>query len=276
LQDGQKVIGCGADKAARMLDLAGNTTTATQVAVHDGPIKACRMFTVNGTSMLVTGSWDKTIKYWDLRSAQPAATLQCQDRVYSMDVRNQLLVVATAERYLNMINLAEPQKFYRTMTSPLKWQTRVVSCFPDASGFAVGSIEGRCAMQYVEEANSSQNFSFKCHRQQDTADRNSSKVYAVHDISWHPVHGTFSTAGSDGTFHFWDKDAKHRLKGYPEVGGPIVSTGFNHDGRIFAYAVSYDWSKGYTGHTQSSVNKIMLHPVTGDECKPRQPAGRKK
>jgi mRNA export factor len=37
-------------------------------------------------------------------------------------------------------------------------------------------------------------------------------VYAVNDINWHPVHGTFSTCGSDGTVHFWDKDARTRLK----------------------------------------------------------------
>lgn len=94
-------------------------------------------------------------------------------------------------------------------------------------------------------------------------------VYAVNDISVHPVHGTFSTAGSDGTFHFWDKDAKHRLKGYPSTGGPITSTDFNKTGNIFAYAVSYDWSKGYAHNQPTTTNKVMLHGVAGDECKPR-------
>jgi len=39
--------------------------------------------------------------------------------------------------------------FLQTITSPLKWQTRVVSCFTAAqsNGFAVGSIEGRVAIQ---------------------------------------------------------------------------------------------------------------------------------
>jgi mRNA export factor len=83
------------------------------------------------------------------------------------------------------------------------------------------------------------------------------------------VYGTFSTAGSDGTFHFWDKDAKHRLKGYPTTGGSITTTGFNHNGSIFAYAVSYDWSKGYTGNTLQYQNKVMMHAVVSDECKPR-------
>lgn len=89
------------------------------------------------------------------------------------------------------------------------------------------------------------------------------------------MHGTFSTSGSDGTFHFWDKDAKHRLKGYPEVGGAITSTAFNRNGNIFAYAVSYDWSKGYAHNTPQYPIKVMLHPVTGDECKPR-PGGKKR
>ena len=66
-------------------------------------------------------------------------------------MKKNLLVVGTADRYINVINLTEPQKFYKTLQSPLKWQTRVVSCFTDATGFAVGSIEGRCAIQYVEE-----------------------------------------------------------------------------------------------------------------------------
>lgn len=263
---------------------------------HDQPIRAVRYFETNGTPMLATGSWDKKIKFWDLRQEDPVHFVECQERIYSMDARDNLLVVGTADRYINIMNLSQPQKFYKQIQSPLKWQTRVVTCFTDAAGFAIGSIEGRCAIQYVEEkdaryatkiipladatdptvlilpdtnirASSSSNFSFKCHR--DAPQGNVTSVYAVNDISFHPVHGTFSTAGSDGTFHFWDKDAKHRLKGYPNVGGPITATNFNRNGNIFAYAISYDWSKGYQANNPNNPIKIMLHPVQPDECKPR-------
>lgn len=225
--------------------------------------------------MLVTGSWDKTVKYWDLRQSAPAATLQCQERVYTMDIKNKLLVVGTADRYINVVNLDDPTKFYKTIQSPLKFQTRVVSCFTDSSGYAIGSIEGRCAIQYVEEKDASSNFSFKCHRETPPTNRDVSNVYAVNAISFHPVHGTFSTAGSDGTFHFWDGNAKHRLKGYPNVGGTITTTGFNRQGSIFAYAVSYDWSQGYAKNTTGLPNKVMLHEVQPDEVKPR-PASKKR
>ncbi|KAJ9642333.1 RNA export factor gle2 [Coniosporium tulheliwenetii] len=274
-QDGTKVVGGGADKAARVLDLGSNGAPAMQVAAHDQPIRCVKMYNDGRNDILITGSWDKTIKYWDFRSQQPAATLQLQERCYTMDRRNQLLVVGTADRYINVINLEKPTEMYKTIQSPLKWQTRVVSCFTDASGFAVGSIEGRCAIQYVEEKDSSLNFSFKCHRDTDTTQRDVSKVYSVNAISFHPEHGTFSTAGSDGTFHFWDKDAKHRLKGYPNVGGSITATGFNGKGDLFAYAVSYDWSKGYAGNSPQYPTKICLHKIIGDECKPR-PGGKKR
>lgn len=125
----------------------------------------------------------------------------------------------------------------QTTESPLKWQTRVVSCFQQANGFAIGSIEGRVGIQYVEDKMTENNFSFKCHR--DTTNN----VFSVNSIAFHPIYGTFSTAGSDGTFNFWDKDSKQRLKQFNNVGGPIVASAFSRNGAIFSYAMGYDWSK---------------------------------
>lgn len=139
------------------MDLGANSTTSQQVAVHDAPIRCVRMFQHSGNDMLATGSWDKTVKFWDLRSDKPAASIPMQDRVYTMDVRNNsIMVVGCAERYINIFDLtsSNPSAF-RTVQSPLKWQTRVVSCFSDGSGFAVGSIEGRCAIQYANDKDSS-------------------------------------------------------------------------------------------------------------------------
>jgi mRNA export factor len=46
--------------------------------------------------------------------------------------------------------------------------------------------------------------------------------------------------------------------------------GFNRDGSIFAYAVSYDWSKGGADPAASNgQNNIFLHAVTETEVKPR-------
>ncbi|KAF8207178.1 hypothetical protein K438DRAFT_2013703 [Mycena galopus ATCC 62051] len=72
---------------------------------------------------------------------------------------------------------------------------------------------------------------------------NDAVIFAVNDISFHPVHGTFSTCGGDGTIGFWDKDARIRLKTFDAAPGPISSSAFSRDGSIFGYSVAYDWHK---------------------------------
>jgi mRNA export factor len=77
-------------------------------------------------------------------------------------------------------------------------------------------------------------------------------IYAVNSLAFHPQFGTFATAGSDGTYNFWDKDSKQRLKAQAKCSyngtnaAPIPCGTFNRDGTIYGYAVSYDWSKGYS------------------------------
>lgn len=68
-----------------------------------------------------------------------------------MDTKDNLLIVGTADRQIAVFNLSNPTTIYKTVMSPLKYQTRVVSCFTTGNGFAIGSVEGRCAIQYVED-----------------------------------------------------------------------------------------------------------------------------
>ena len=269
--DGSKVISGGCDNAIRAYDLQSGQSA--QVGQHDSPVSSVRCVSVPGAAgpMIASCSWDKTLKYWDMRQQQPVSTIQLPERAYTMDTAKSLLVVGTAERHICIIDLTKPGEIFKTILSPLKWQTRVVSCYPSGNGYAIGSIEGRCAIQYVDPNEQTKSgFSFRCHRQQQTSPRNESIIYAVNAISLHPVYGTFTTAGSDGTFHVWDKDARHRLKGPGNAGGPITATAFNRNGSIFAYAVSYDWSKGFQFNTANHPNVVKLHPTTDEEVKQKK------
>ncbi|KAF8954147.1 WD40-repeat-containing domain protein [Flammula alnicola] len=270
-KDGTKIFSGGADNAGRMFDVTTGQTT--QVAQHDAPIKVVGWVDAPQAGILATGSWDKTIKYWDLRTPNPVATVQLPERCYTFDIQYPLMIVGTAERHIQIFNLTNPNKAYKTIQSPLKGQTRVVSCFtmsPTASGFAVGSVEGRVAIQYVEEEDRQRNYSFKCHRRDSAPNvKDQALVYAVNDICFHPVHGTFSTCGSDGIINFWDKDARARIKTFDSAPAPIAATAFNRNGDIFAYAVSYDWSKGHSINTPGMPNKIMLHSCKYEEVRKR-------
>ena len=71
------------------------------------------------------------------------------------------------------------------------------------------------------------------------------QIYALNDIAFNPAYGTFATAGGDGTFVFWDKDNRAKLKTFQSCKYPITAVQFNTPGDLFAYAVGYDWSKGH-------------------------------
>lgn len=120
---------------------------------HDAPIRG--IAALPEANCVATGSWDKTLKYWDTRSPAALATLQLPERVYAMDARHPLLVVATADQQIHAVDIRKPSEIYSSVKSKLKFQTRTVTCFPDGSGFAVGSIEGRCAIQHVEASSQS-------------------------------------------------------------------------------------------------------------------------
>jgi len=54
-------------------DLASNTKS--QLLAHEAPISIVKYVTPSGNSLILTGSWDKTIKYWDARQQGPVGTL---------------------------------------------------------------------------------------------------------------------------------------------------------------------------------------------------------
>jgi mRNA export factor len=83
------------------------------------------------------GSWDKTLKYWDLRTPNPVFSFSLPERCYALDVKHPLLVVGTADRHLLVFNLQNPSTPYKQLQSPLKWQTRCVTAFPGARRSAV-------------------------------------------------------------------------------------------------------------------------------------------
>jgi mRNA export factor len=154
--DGSKVVGAGADGSARLVDLAGNPTAAQaqQVAQHDAPVSIVRMVQIPNSQapIAVTGSWDRTVKYWDLRQSTPLGVVECPERVYAMDISQGQLLVALADRQISLINLSQPTTVFKSLQSPLKHQTRTICWIPDGSGFAVGSIEGRCGISYIDDA----------------------------------------------------------------------------------------------------------------------------
>ncbi|KAK3938514.1 WD40-repeat-containing domain protein [Diplogelasinospora grovesii] len=282
-KDGTILAAAGADKSVYCLDLSsGQTLTLSAGYAHAAPVRCVRFLSANFSNMLATGSWDKTVKYWDLRQPTPVATLVVPERVYSMDTASGMLVAATADNQIHLVNLQQnPRAIHQTMPSLLSRQTRSVSIAHDASRWGYGSIEGRAAVQAVNDRDRAPlNMTWKCHRETPaTVAANTTtttttrkgepfKVWTVNSVNFHPTdREVMATAGSDGTFAFWGMTSKCRLKQFPNVGGSITAAAWNKDGTAYAYAIGYDWSKGYAHNTPNYPTRIMVHPVTNEETR---------
>ena len=79
----------------------------------------------------MTGSWDKTLKFWDTRSPNPIMTIDIGERCYAADVDYPMAVVGTAGRGLIIYNLDGQPKEYKRVEPPLKYQHRCISIFRD-------------------------------------------------------------------------------------------------------------------------------------------------
>jgi mRNA export factor len=263
-KDGSQIFSASCDNSVKMW--APNRNQGVVVAQHEAPVTKVK-YVEELNQTVLTGSLDRTCKYWDLRTPGKAVMQYAlPERVYAMDANFNLAVVAMGgpQRMVHIYDLRNPANPFRTLQSPLKFQSSCVACFTDKTGFALGSIEGRVAIHYSDPSRANANFAFKCHRQKTV------EVYPVTSIAFHPRYGTFATAGADGCFNFWDKDSKQRLKYFKQCNQPITATAWNGPGDLFAYAVGYDWHKGREHHNPAMKSHILIHATPPDEIKPRQ------
>jgi mRNA export factor len=253
--DGSQVFSGDCENKAMMWNL--QTNQQQQVGVHQAPIKEC--FWIKEKKLLVTGGWDKCLRYWDLRQNVPAGEVKLPERVYCMDMTFPVLTVGCADQHIVIYNLNNPQTAYKATKSQLQMQTRCISNFRDQQGntvgYAVGSIEGRVSIKMIHVDDKKKDFAFRCHR----TGHNQSNLHAVNSIKFHSS-GRFATCGADGTYVFWDKENRRKLKPSKTMGNSITCSAFSRDYNIFAYALSYDWSMGISHYqNKKTPNAIYLH-----------------
>eukprot|EP00002_Diphylleia_rotans_P006966 TRINITY_DN1640_c0_g1_i1.p1 TRINITY_DN1640_c0_g1~~TRINITY_DN1640_c0_g1_i1.p1 ORF type:complete len:328 (+),score=53.98 TRINITY_DN1640_c0_g1_i1:72-1055(+) len=261
LPDGNSVVYGLCDGTVKLWDLASNQSR--QIGQHAAGAKAINV--LNDRGIVLSGSWDGTVKGWDTRQPQAGWNFDFKSKVYAMDALSGHFVVSTADKKNHVFTTTNMNSPYYSAESSLKLQTRCVALFSDVKGFAVGSIEGRVAIQYTAPADKDKSFAFKCHRE-------GNNIYPVNSIRFHHKYAdSFVTAGSDGTYHFWDKKNKSRLKQFNKKQTSISCTAFNNDTTLFAYSVSYDWHQGHEGIPKTTnENSIYIMSVKDMDIRPKK------
>lgn len=181
--------------------------------------------------MILTGSWDCTVKMWDIRSQQCIGTYSQPGKVYTMSLCGEKLVVGTSGRKVLVWDLRKMGYASQRRESSLKYQTRCIRCFPNKQGYALSSIEGRVAVEYLDTNPEVQKkkYAFKCHRIKENGVEH---IYPVNAISFHQGYNTFATGGSDGYVNIWDGFNKKRLCQFHKYSNSIASLSFSHDGKF--------------------------------------------
>jgi WD40 repeat protein len=149
--------------------------------------------------LLASASWSKKFYLWDIRQASSVTTLDLPGKAFAMDVdrNHNRIVIATSGRKTCFIDIRNGKAdFVLERESSLKFQTRCVQFFPEGTGIALGSVEGRVGVEFLDELgvpSTMKKYAFKCHRVNDT-------VYPVNCIAFHPrFSSTFATGGCDGS-----------------------------------------------------------------------------
>lgn len=214
-----------------------NAQTEHVLGTHDDAIK-CVEF-ASKVSGILTGSWDKTMRLWDARNRECCGTYeQSNERVYSMSVVDEKIVVATSQRKVIIWDLRHMKQCLMRRESSLKYQTRAIRIFPNKEGYVMSSIEGRVAVEYFDPDPEVQKrkFAFKCHRAKEN---NIEHIHPVNAVAFHNVYNTFATGGSDGFVNIWDGFNKKRLCQFHLYDTSIAALAFSNDGSKLAIACSY-------------------------------------
>ena len=84
---------------------------------------------------IVTGSWDRTVRFWDPRAATAQqSSHQLPERVYFMDTVGHRLVLALASRLFHIFDVRKMDTPEQTRESSLKFLTRALACMSDGQG----------------------------------------------------------------------------------------------------------------------------------------------
>jgi mRNA export factor len=194
------------------------------------------------------------------------------------------------------------QTFDPTHLSPvsLSHQIRCIGMMRGGVGWVLGGSEGRCVVENRADVPvapqtppleslfkdsvpkrsgpvqhpMSTNFNFKCHRvDEKQGSQTITNAFPCNAASFNERHNTLATCGSDGTYVFWDKDNRQKLKGFPEqkpgasratLGNSIIDIDFSPDSDFVAFAVAYDWAKGPDGRKSDNEGLYVRRVADAD------------
>lgn len=234
-QNESLAFSAGSDGCIRRCDLHSGTTE-TIGNHHD--IATCVGYS-DETGLLFSASLDKNIMSWDMRSAKPLVYLinmGAEVESISLSRSDFMVAVGASVKIYDLRNLERPVHLKESCT---KIRIKRISSFP--RGYAVGYVDGRVALEFLDQSNLNEGYTFRCHPKSMDG---RAHLVPINDIVFNPlVSGTFVTGDNDGYIITWDNESKRRLYEFPRYPNSVASLSFNHGGDLLAIASSYTYQE---------------------------------
>ncbi|XP_065860520.1 mitotic checkpoint protein BUB3.3 [Euphorbia lathyris] len=188
------------------------------------------------TSQVISASLDKSIMVWDMRSAKSLVhRMNLGAEVESMSLSGFYLMVAVGTS-VNIYDLRNLEKAVELKESRMDVKINCITSFPYSKGYAVGSIDGRVALDFLSPSDSNKGYTFRCHPKSKNGRKH---LVSINDIAFSPrAHGNFVTGDNHGNIIEWDRERKRRLYEFPEFPNSVASLSFNNSGELLAIASS--------------------------------------
>ncbi|KAG8344425.1 WD domain [Trypanosoma vivax] len=259
--DGRAFL-AGCNKTVTMWNLMTNDKTV--VASHDLPVSCVSYVSPpSGSGILITGSWDGRLRFWDLRQQRPAKEEVFNEPVFALDAQKSYPMAACVTgrkihiynlQTLTMINELKPP-------SIVKFNLRCVACSPNHDGVSVGSSEGRVSFVPLQQE---PGCTFKAHI---VVENDIMLMHQTNFCAINPILPQIVTGGGDGRLGFWDYKRRANI-GYvnaelsSDTRNNSISAGdISADGTLLAYARSYDWAMGKSKAIPNEPHSIHIRPA---------------
>ncbi|XP_053992221.1 uncharacterized protein LOC128883657 isoform X2 [Hylaeus volcanicus] len=231
-----------------------------------------------GLEVLLDASVDKT-PYRNnslcFRNQKLVHTIPMNGKVFSLAIcnSNAKLVLCDSEKTVTIYdirNLSKPESVRSSAQPVLKYQLRHVACFPDATGYAVASVEGRVAWEYFDATlgpnGSKKNYAFKCHREKEEDNRE--LIFPVNKLAFNYKYNSFATGGGDATTSIWDGYNKKRLWKSSKLSTSENVSGlcFDRHGLLLAIGLS---NGRITPTIPRSPSRVIIRHMKPEDVSPR-------
>lgn len=254
--DGRAFFG-GCTQTAVMWNLVGDTKNV--VAAHDLPISCLSFLSTSqiGVDVLITGSWDGNLRWWDLRTSNFVKEEKFGEPIFALDAQMcfPMMAVATG-RTVHLYDMRSMMKVKELKPpSMMRFNIRSVACSPQFDGVAIGSAEGRLSFSPFSDDNVTA-CTWKAHMNTETIAGNMAFVaHQVNFVAHHPNFPILFSGGGDGAICGFNRITKKAEKACGlecaslHENRPIsISAGaISADGQLISYAHSYDWGLGKRG-----------------------------